>query len=81
MARVVIPKALQHRTGGATHLEVEARDVRQLLAELDRRFPGIAEELHERCQIAVDGDILAGAWLEPLEAGSEVHFLPQIGGG
>ena len=81
MATVTIPSGLQHRTGGASRLDVDAADVRGLLRELDRRFPGIAGEIESRCQIAIDGEILPDAWLEALAPESEVHFLPQIGGG
>lgn len=81
MATVVIPSGLQHRTGGESRLLVDARDVRGLLRELERRFPGLAEEIESGCQIAIDGEILPDAWLEALEPESEIHFLPQIGGG
>jgi molybdopterin converting factor small subunit len=81
MATVVIPSGLQHRTGGESRLLVDAHDVRGLLRELDRRFPGLAEEIESGCQIAIDGEILPDAWLEALEPESEIHFLPQIGGG
>lgn len=81
MATVVVPRGLLHRTGGAARLHVEASDVRGLLRELERRFPGLAQEIESRCQIAIDGELLSDAWLETLEPESEVHLLPQIGGG
>ena len=81
MARVIVPSGLLHRTGGESHLQVEVRDVRGLLAELDRRFPGLGGEIRDHCQIAIDGEILPDAWLEPIDEASEIHFLPQIGGG
>ena len=81
VATVVIPSGLRHRTGGESRLLVDARDVRGLLRELDRRFPGLASEIEERCQVAIDGEILPDAWLEAVAPESEIHFLPQIGGG
>lgn len=81
MATVVIPSGLRHRTGGASRLLVEAADVRALLRELERRFPGLGEEIERACQVSIDGEILPDAWLEPIGPESEIHFLPQIGGG
>lgn len=81
VATVVIPSGLQHRTGGESRLLVEASDVRGLLRELERRFPGIEQEIERGCQIAIDGEILPDAWLEAVGPDSEIHFLPQIGGG
>lgn len=81
MARVIVPSRLLHRTGGESRLQVDARDVRGLLQALDQRFPGLADEIRDHCQIAIDGEILPDAWLESVEEDSEIHFLPQIGGG
>lgn len=54
--------------------------MRGLLAELERRFPGLGEALREAA-VAIDGEIVPDALLEPLEPASEVHFLPRVGGG
>jgi molybdopterin converting factor small subunit len=81
VALVLIPRALRARTGGVERLEVDARDVRRLLAELERRFPGLGEELARDASVAIDGEIVADALLEPVGPESEVHFVPKIGGG
>ena len=78
---MVIPSALRHHTGGVERLEVAAPDVRGLLAELERRFPGIGEPLRSEVAVAIDGEIVGDALFEPIEPTSEVHFLPKIGGG
>jgi molybdopterin converting factor small subunit len=76
----VIPRALRERAGGQEQLEVEAADVRRLLAELERRFPGLGEAL-AGAAVAIDGEIFPDPLLEPVGPGSEVHFLPRVGGG
>jgi molybdopterin converting factor small subunit len=81
VALVVIPRALRGRAGGLERLEVEARDVRQLLAELERRFPGLGEALRRDTAVAIDGEIHPDPLLEPVGAESEVHFLPRVAGG
>ncbi len=67
-------------------LDVEADSVRGVVEELQRRFPGIEERLCENggllpgLQISVD-QVLTRSLSTKVEAASEVHFLPAIGGG
>ena len=83
MARVFFSSGLRRMTGGAESVEIAARDVRELLRALDVRFPGLAAQIGDSTAIAIDGEILphAEALLERLRPDSEIHFLPQIGGG
>jgi molybdopterin converting factor small subunit len=78
---VVLPQALAERAGGEIVHEVPGRTVRALLAALDARFPGLAEELAGKVAVAIDGEIHNDPLLEPVETDSEVHFLPRVGGG
>jgi len=78
---VVIPSELRGLCGGAERVEMEAADVRSLVQTLDARFPGFARRLGTHFAVAIDGEILQDAWLEPLPPGSEVCFLPAISGG
>ena len=85
MAQVEIPRRLQERTGGTSRVEVECRNVRQLLRHLDEMFPGLVDELKATTAIAIDGEIigqrLEDAVLERVEADSEVYFIPAVAGG
>jgi molybdopterin converting factor small subunit len=83
VARVHFASGLRRLVGGAESVDVPARDVRALLAALEARFPGLADQLGSGIAVAIDGEILPRdeALLEPLLPDSEVHFLPQIGGG
>jgi molybdopterin converting factor small subunit len=82
VAVVVLPPRLRALAGGAERVQVDARDVRGLIAALDARFPGIAEQLRgSGAAVAIDGEIVNDPLLEPVDAGSEVHFLPAIRGG
>ena len=48
VARVVFAAGLRRFTGGAESLEIDARDVRELLAELDKRFPPLGDAARAR---------------------------------
>jgi molybdopterin converting factor small subunit len=77
---VVIPSALREFTG-VERVALAARDVRGVVAALDERFPGFSERLGPRFAVAIDGEIVQEAWLEPVPTGSELHFLPPLAGG
>jgi len=68
-------------TDGASDFDVEANTVRRLIAELDRRFPGLGDHVSRRMAIAIDGEIHQDADDAPLAADSEVYLIPRIGGG
>lgn len=80
MAHVVFPGHLLAVTGGEREVEVAAGNVRELLAALERRFPGAREAL-AKSAMAIDGQIYQDAFLEPLQADSEVFFMQRIEGG
>jgi len=83
VARVFFSSGLRRLVGGAESVEVAARDVRELLRALDAKYPGFAAQIGDAIAIAIDGEIIprAEALLERLRPDSEIHFLPQIGGG
>lgn len=62
-------------------MEIEAANVRALIAALDARFPGLGAQLREGTAVAIDGEIINDPLLEPIEPESEVHFLPPVSGG
>ena len=87
MARVFVPTMLQAATGGVKEVEVEARNVRQVIERLDEMFPGIGArlvadgELRSNLAVAVNGEVARMGLLERVSAGAEIHFVPAIGGG
>ena len=87
MARVFIPTMLQAATGGVKEVEVEGRNVRQVIEGLDEMFPGIAGRLMEdgdirpNLAVDVDGEVARMGLLERVGETAEIHFVPAIGGG
>ncbi len=87
MPRVFVPTMLQSATGGVKQVEVEARNVRQVIEQLDEMFPGIAARLMEDGEIRsnlavdVDGEVARMGLMQRVGETSEIHFVPAIGGG
>lgn len=73
--------ACKQFTGGLNELEVEANTFRRLILELDRRFPGLGQQIEESMAIAIDGEIYQDAYHAPLNPDSEIWLIPKIAGG
>ena len=80
MAKVVIPDHLLALTGGEREVEVSAKNFRELLIELEARWPDSSVVLG-KCAAAIDGQIYQDAFLEALSPDSEVFFMQRIEGG
>ena len=74
-------QAARRFTGGLGEFDVEANTVRRMIAELDRRFPGLGQQIDESMAVAIDGTIFQDAYMAELGPDSEVVLIPKIGGG
>lgn len=87
MAKVYIPTQWRDLTGDVAQLQVDGATLREIVVLLDRRFPGFAERLCDGDSIAaglavsIDGAIVSRGLRSPVQAESEIHILPAIGGG
>jgi len=84
---VYIPALLQPLTGGQSAVLADGGTVGELISDLERRWPGIAERLLEAGRlrpnicVAVDGEVSPAGLLETVGGQSEVHFVAAIKGG
>ncbi len=87
MATVYIPEPLQSLSRGETQVTIEATTVRQIIVQLEALYPGLEDALVEdgdlkpHIAVAVDGEVSVLGLVERVEADSEVHFIPALGGG
>ena len=87
MPVVWIPSLLQPLTDGQEKVPVPGETLRQVIENLEGRFPGIRNRLCEGDRLrpsmvaVVDGVVSRQGLRHRLEEGSEVHFLPAISGG
>jgi sulfur-carrier protein len=87
MPTAVIPTLLRKRTNGRDRVQVSGRNIREVIADLDRQFPGFAKELIDdgdlkgSVAVSIDGEVGTQGLLDPVRETSIVHFLPAIGGG
>jgi len=82
-----IPSLLRELTGGEMSIVVKGETVREVIEDLEQRFPGIrgrlcdGDRLRPTISIIVDGQVSHLKLRQPLEGASEVHFVSAISGG
>ena len=87
MATIFIPTMLQKMTDGTQKVDMEVRNVRQVIERLEELYPGIQDRLLEdgdiapNIAVAIDGDVAIMGLFQRVGENSEVHFVPAIGGG
>ncbi len=80
---------MRNLTNGLERIEIEARNVGQLVEGLESRFPGFrnrlcdehTEKIRPSIAVMVDGRSASKGFLEPISDDSEIHLLPAFGGG
>lgn len=81
MTRVVLWGSLKSATDGNTEVDLEVRNIRELLTELGQRYPDLQPQLQQGVSISIDGRIYNDDWFKPIAPDSEVFVLPRITGG
>jgi molybdopterin synthase sulfur carrier subunit len=87
MATIWIPPLLRDFTGGLERVTVPGEKVRELIAALDSRYPGLGarlveeDELRRGIVLTVDGIANRQGVRARVGPDSEIHFIPAIGGG
>jgi sulfur-carrier protein len=87
MPLVFIPSQLRDLTDGQAEVEVPGAAVRELVDQLELRFPGMREricaggELSPALQVSIDGTFSRRGLDARVGEKGEVHFLPVFGGG
>lgn len=86
MAQVHLPAALRDLTAGATVVTAGGGTVREVIADLERQFPGVQDRLCRGAVLrpglmAVVGSQMSAGLNAAVGPDDEVHFLPALGGG
>ncbi|MCM8779359.1 MAG: MoaD/ThiS family protein [Candidatus Omnitrophica bacterium] len=88
--KVLIPTPLQKLTGNLPEVEVEGRNIQELVENLEKKFPGMKERLTDEkgklrrfVNIYVNEEDIRFLQMEKtsLKDGDEVSIIPAIAGG
>ena len=58
-----------------------AQNLRGVIKEMDRLYPGLGLHLEEETTVAIDGAIHETAYFQPIREGCEIFFIPKLEGG
>ncbi len=87
MPVVAIPALIRNLTDGEESVTVDGATIREVINNLDIRYPGTKAKLCEGDRIRpgigvyIDGVLTKVGMHERVEEDTELHFLPAISGG
>ena len=90
MTRVKLPTILRSHAGGERHVDAKGTTLREALADLEGRYPGITAmvltdegALHRFVNVYLnDEDVrYLGSLETPIEPGDTISILPAVAGG
>ena len=87
MVTVFIPGPMRSFSDGRDRVEVEGRNLRQVIDRLDEACPGIKEQLVQDgdirpgLAIAVNDELATSGLIEQVPEDGRVLILPAVGGG
>jgi hypothetical protein len=68
-------------TGGQREFAVEATNLRGVIREMEKLFPGLGHTLEEETNVAINGELHETGYFQKVPPGAEVFFIPRIEGG
>ena len=62
-------------------LEVEAKNIRELLDQLKTQHPALGPQIERGVSVSINGRIYTDSWFQEIPDGAEVVILPMLRGG
>ncbi len=87
MPIVTIPALMRNLTNGKDNVTIPGSTLREIIDNLETRYPGIQARLCEQGRIKpgiavyVNGILTREGMRERVDTDAEIHFLPAISGG
>ncbi len=81
MVEVNLWSGLRRFTDGAVVVEVDAKNVGEVLTGLVQKHPELEDIIEAGVSVAVDGKVIASGLTEKVRPDSEVFIIQQLKGG
>jgi hypothetical protein len=81
LPKLTLPADLRRYSDGLPSIAVSAHNYRELVVELQQRFPNMPVAAIGKCALAIDGIIIHSPLLETFGSDSELVLVPRISGG
>ena len=81
MVKVNLWSNLKASADGQSVVEVEAKTIKEMFAELERLYPRMKGYLDQGLAVSIDGQIYQDAWFKKISEEDDIHILPRFTGG
>ena len=81
MVKVMLWGSLASLVDDQAELEVEARNIKQLLERLVQKYPALKPAFDKGVSVSIDGMMYNDAWFQQISDKNEIYILPRIEGG
>ena len=81
MVKVTLWGALAALAEDQEHLEVEAKDIRELFRKLGDRYPALQDAFENDVAVSIDGVIYRDTWSKELPEDAEIFLMRRLAGG
>jgi molybdopterin synthase sulfur carrier subunit len=72
---------LRDAVEGAKSVQVEGKNIRELLQNIAREYPSLHKRIEQGIAVAINGNIYRDDWDQQIPEGAEVVLLSRIAGG
>ena len=79
--KVHLWSGLRSFTDGQDVVEVDARNIGEMLAALEVKYPGLAPVIEAGVSVSIDGRIIAFGLREAVSPDNEIYLMQRIKGG
>ncbi len=79
--KVNLWSALRAHTGGQDVVEVEAANIGEMLAALEKAYPGLGPVIEAGVSVSIDGRIIASGLREAVAPDNEIYLMQRLKGG
>lgn len=81
MVRVKLWGSLRDLADGQEFVEVEASTFKQVLDQLEAKYPALKPQIKRGVSLALDGVIYRDAWFTKVSEENEIVLMPYMVGG
>lgn len=81
MVKVSLSGVMKKAAGGCDEVEIEAKDIRQLLLNLEVTYPALAPHIKRGVAVSIDGQIYRDSLFKKLPTDAEIFIIPRLAGG
>ena len=81
MVEVTLWGSLVALADNQKHVEVEAKDIRELFRKLAERYPALSGPIENDIAVSIDGVIYRDTWSKELPQDAEIFLMRRLAGG